>query len=373
VSDGREVSLRGNGYHGSYRRPKQGNGGRLALWLADPYPQGLWRLDLDLSSPARTSPQEQLARVEVWGRNGTASEILAKMPILGRDLQGGRGRVMVPLRIPWSAGSLELRLFYTSPHPLRLESLRVGADLRAHMAWVLRWYHEAWGQVSLNAGRFQAAVDSFQALLKLDPGCHQIYLPLAKSLLETGKLPQALEMVRRAEQAFPSFPDQLQGAAELYKLLQKPKDVARVEARLAHLRPSLKKESRFEEGLTLLGYDLPKNQIKVGNRLDVNFYWRAWQKVPWDYVVFLHLRGPGRVLNYDHNLDQGRLAMPSLKPGQVVREDLHLNIPADTPPGAYRLVLGMWDPHFMREPLSVAQGQGEGSREVVVGEVKLLQ
>lgn len=373
VSDGREVSLRGGGYHGSYRRPKQGDGGVLSLWLADPYPQGPWRLDLDLSSAARAGAQEQLARVEVWGRSGRASELLAKAPILAGNLREGRGRVTLPLYNPWSAASLELRLFYTSPHPLRLESLRVGADLRAHMAWMLRWYHEAWGQVSLNAGRFQAAVDSFQALLKLNPDQRRIYLPLAKALLETGKLPQALAVVRRAEKAFPSFPDQLQGVAELYKLLQQPKDMARVEARLGHLRPSLKKESRFEEGLTLLGYDLPKNQVKVGNVLDVNFYWRVWQKVPWDYVVFLHLRGPGRVLNFDHDLDQGRQSLTNLQPGQVVREDLHLSIPPDTPPGSYRLVVGLWDPHFVREPLSVAQGQGDVSREVVVGEVKVVK
>lgn len=370
LSNGKEVSLRGTGYHGSYQRNKQGVG-MLALWLADPYPQGPWLAEFSFSSPTRPEPQERLAEIQVWARGSPGAQLLAKAQIRGADLAQDNGRVLLPLPNPWGGARLEVRLFYTSPHRLRLHALRVGADLRAHLAWVLRWYHEAWGQVSLHTGRYQAAVDSFRALLKLAPGFREAYLPLARALMETGKLKQASQMVRRAEKAFLAFPDRLQGVAELYKLLQKPKDAVRVEARLGHLRPSLKRESRFEVGMTLLGYDLPKAQVKAGGRLDVTFYWRAWRPVPWDYVVFLHLRGPQRVLNFDHSLDHGRWAMPELKPGQVVREDLRLNIPGDAPPGNYRLVVGLWDPHFTREPLYVVHGQGEGGREVELAEVKV--
>lgn len=144
-----------------------------------------------------------------------------------------------------------------------------------------------------------------------------------------------------------------------------------MEKRLADLRPSLKSESRFADGMTLLGHDLPKTKLKPGETLDVNFYWRAWQEVPLDYVVFLHLRGDKRILNFDHRLDHGRMDMTELTPGQVVREDYRLTIPLDTLPGKYKLVLGLWEPGLASEGVAIVAGAGEGGKDVMVGEIDI--
>jgi dolichyl-phosphate-mannose-protein mannosyltransferase/tetratricopeptide repeat protein len=373
VGDCREVTWRGKGFHGIYQHPKKGKDGGIGLWLADPYPQGAWLAEFSLASTLKTAPDKRLAKLEVWVRGGHGARLLAEKWVLGKDLDQGRGVVALPLVNPWSGGKLEVRVDFTSAGPLQVESLRVGADLRAHMAWVLRWYHEAWGRVALQTGRHQAAVESFRSLLKLAPGYRPAYLPMARALTESGRLKEALAMVHKAERAFDSLPEQLGEVTELYKSLHKKADAARVGKRLAHLKPSLKRESRFEAGMTLLGYDLPKTKVKIGGKLDANFYWRAWGKVPWDYSVFLHLRGPKQTINFDHSLDFGKVSMTNLEPGQVVREDMELSIPSDTPAGKYQLVLGLWDPLFDREPMRVVAGQGEGAQETVLGEVEIIK
>ncbi len=152
----------------------------------------------------------------------------------------------------------------------------------------------------------------------------------------------------------------------------RPEDVARVERRLGFLRPSLKREARFAGGLTLLGYDLPRAMARRGEEVAAGWYWRCWAPPALDYFVFVHLRGRERTLNYDHILDHGRLAMPNLAVGQVVREDYRLAIPPDAPPGPYRLVVGLWDPRFTSKGVMVLEGAGQGREEVFLGEIEVV-
>jgi tetratricopeptide (TPR) repeat protein/4-amino-4-deoxy-L-arabinose transferase-like glycosyltransferase len=370
LSNGKPVSLAGEGFTGSFRRPARTAEGVLTLRLSAPWPQGDWRAELELKASEADDPRQVLAQAEIWARGGAGgANLAARRSITAGDLAGGA--VSLPFHLDTDGSRLELRLEFASPQALRLEQVRVAADLRVHMRGVMRWYYGAWGLVSLENGQYQAAVEAFQNLLKLSPGFRAAYLPLAKALVEVGKLEPAYSVVRRAEEAYGSFPDQLAEVAALYKALRKEEDLSRVEKSLGHMRPSLRRVSRFADGLTLLGYDLPKAQVKPGGKLAVNFYWRAWQKVPLDYTVFLHLRGPGRTLNYDHHLDHGRMAMTALRPGQVVREDFTLEIPSDAPPGKYEVVLGLWDPNLAPEAVEVVQGEDAGRRDVTLATVEV--
>ncbi|MCF8034617.1 MAG: glycosyltransferase family 39 protein [Desulfarculaceae bacterium] len=369
LSGQRPLSLSGRGYTGSFFRPHGQEGGVLVLRPAAPWPQGSWRAELNLKAPPGHEPRQVLVRVSIWARASLGASLAARQDITAGDLESGR--ISLPFVLEEDGASLELRLEFTTPQTLGLEQVVLAADIRAHMRAVLAWYQNARGLVALKDKEYKAAVEAFQEQLKLAPGSAAAYLPLAQSLVEVGDLEAAWVVSLRAEEAYRAFPDQLVRVAALYKALRKKEDLARVEQSQGHLRPSLQRVSRFADGLTLLGYDLPKAKVKPGGKLEINFYWRAWQPVPLDYTIYLHLRGPGRTLNYDHHLDHARVAMPTLRTGQVVREDFSLEIPADAPKGKYRVVLGLWDPELAPEAVEVVEGEDAGSRDVTLAEVEV--
>lgn len=368
-SRGREVPLKGRGYHAAFLRSGGKPGGHLRLWLDQSFPPGRLRVDLHLALKGRPPAGERVARLEVWSHGPRGSDLLAQREVSAGQVE--KGPVGVGFLNPDSGASLEVRLLFTSGAEVALERVLAGIDLRAHMRHMLRWYHLALGKVSLAAGRFAAAVSSFSELLGVDPGFSPAYLPLARALLDAGKVKEALALLSQAEDLFASQPGPLAQVAELYGDMQKPEDRARVEKRLAHLRPSLKKQARFANGLTLLGYDLSQAKLAPGGTMDVSYYWRCWSPPPVNYFVFVHLRGPGAVYNFDHLLDHGRRSMTMLQKGEVVREDYKINLPAGAPPGEYRLVIGLWDPRYTGKGVPVLDGAGAGSEDVPLASVKV--
>ena len=368
---GDTLSLKGRNFSGSLLSEAADRNGRLTLRLDEPFPKGYFCAELVLDPPRTAVRNKNICTVSIWSHGSFGTRRLVNRKIAAREIGRGRGLVRLPFEVKRSGARLEARLEWESAQAVSLKHLRVGADITAHMQKVLRWYLEAAGLVALQNGRFPQAVSHFEELLSLAPKETRIYVPLARALMDTGRMDQAFERTRTAEDMFQDRPGQLAELVDLYQAMRLPGDAARVEKRLAYLKPSLKKEARFAGGLTLLGYDFPQAGAKRGAELTVNWYWRCWARPPLDYYIFVHLRGPGRTLNYDHLLDHGRLAMTDMKPGQVVRENYRLKIPDDAPAGEYSLVVGLWDPRFTGKGVPILDGRGKGREEVVLGKVRV--
>ena len=339
--------------------------------LHDPLPPSPLVARLSFRFPRGAGSQTKVASVEIWGHGGGGSRLLAGRPVMGSDLTRGDGQVVLPLFNPSTGIKLEVRLIYGEDSGLALENIQVGVDLQAHLAHVLRWYYDAQGRVSLAARRYEEAVTAFEALLALDADYSEAYLPLARALLDVGRVARAFEQTQRAELLFASQPTLLTAVRDLYEVMKKPDDVERVDRRLAHLRPSLKREARFAQGMTLLGYDLSASSAPPGGEMEMSYYWRCWAVPPVNYFIFVHLRGEGRMVNFDHLLEHGRRGMPSLRPGEVVRESYKVRLPEDLAPGRYRLVVGLWDPHFTGKGVPVLEGTGQGTQEVELTEIEV--
>jgi len=368
------VPLKGPGYHGVYKPPRPDQAGGITLWLASSFPTGGLKAELRLKYPAADyGPRSELGKVELWGHDHTGSRLLAQRMVRGRDLIEKAGLVRLPFRNQREGTRLQLKLIFLTPRPLELDTLVVGVDLKDHMRRMLRWYYEARGRVALKKESHLQAARAFRQLLALDPDFSPAYVPAARALLDTGQVEEAYRLARRAEDAFRSRPDDLQKVRGLYKALQKKNDLSRVDKRLEHLRPSLKRQARFACGLTLLGYDLSSNQVKPGDKLDISYYWRCWQTPPLNYFIFVHLIGQGRRINYDHLLDHGRRHMTNLQPGEVVREDYRVTIPSDLAPGKYRLLVGLWDPHFTGKSVLVTRGEDQGNEAVHLATLEVLK
>ena len=119
--------------------------------------------------------------------------------------------------------------------------------------------------------------------------------------------------------------------------------------------PAVEREryGNFGGELALTGFALSSMRPDPGDEVEVTLYWQALADAGPGYVALLHLVGPGGVgkAGVDEPILAG-LYQPDLWPKGAVIADRHrLTIPADLPPGHYRLDLGLYYPDQPDQPL----------------------
>lgn len=109
--------------------------------------------------------------------------------------------------------------------------------------------------------------------------------------------------------------------------------------------PSVRTRIAVAPGTALIGYDLDRRIVQPGERLAVTLYWQAGGPLDRDYTVFVHLAEPtGRVrAQSDSQPDGGHNPTSLWLAGEVIRDQHTLLLPADLPPGRYRLLTGLYD------------------------------
>ncbi|MCB0203917.1 MAG: glycosyltransferase family 39 protein [Anaerolineae bacterium] len=117
----------------------------------------------------------------------------------------------------------------------------------------------------------------------------------------------------------------------------------------------------FDFLVDLLGVNAPLTPMKAGDAVPVTVGWRAGpQKMDTSFTGFVHLLNEeGRVVAQDDHVPlQGQRPTTSWAPGEVVEDTYTLQLPADLPPGTYRLEVGLYDANMQGLPrLRTTQGQ----------------
>jgi 4-amino-4-deoxy-L-arabinose transferase-like glycosyltransferase len=101
-----------------------------------------------------------------------------------------------------------------------------------------------------------------------------------------------------------------------------------------------------DPAITLFGADYTPSTVQAGDQLPITLYWRAAATTETRYNVFVHFETlDGRVITQIDSQPQGS-GMPttSWAPGQSISDVYPFSIPADTPPGAYQIVVGLYNP-----------------------------
>ena len=152
-----------------------------------------------------------------------------------------------------------------------------------------------------------------------------------------------------------------------------------------------KSDARFGDNVTLLGYEVspttpdrrlspltpsasqpgPVWSAAAGDPLHLTLLWRAEGDALSPLRVVARLLSPeGDLYAAAHEEPAGGLYPTQYwRSGQLVRDTLDLPIPADTPPGRYRLALEL---HAQDGPLSLSDPQGKSSgAALTLGEVQL--
>ena len=97
--------------------------------------------------------------------------------------------------------------------------------------------------------------------------------------------------------------------------------------------------------VSLLGYDLDTNRVAPGTNLKLTLYWQATGTTSADYTVFTHLLDSSKRMwsGYDSQPQAGRNPTSMWAIGEVIKDELSILIPPETPFGDYELELGMYD------------------------------
>jgi hypothetical protein len=125
----------------------------------------------------------------------------------------------------------------------------------------------------------------------------------------------------------------------------------------------------FAEEIELLGYDLDARAVKPGETLCIAFYWRALAPMRESYRVFVHVVGAENRLAGGVDVVPARGAFHTVywKPGDTLRDVVHIPIALDVAPGVYTIQVGWYPLGRVNQPLTTR----DGDTRVTLGAIKI--
>ncbi|MCX7839656.1 MAG: hypothetical protein N2559_09430, partial [Anaerolineae bacterium] len=127
---------------------------------------------------------------------------------------------------------------------------------------------------------------------------------------------------------------------------------------------------RLGDAIHLVGYELATRNLKPGETLNLKLYWRAERPIEKSYTVFAQLVGAFNPRKNNPLWGQvDRAPSPPTNawlPGEIVADTYRIVVDADTPPGTYTLIVGMYD--AATGARLVVEGGGDS---IVIGEIQV--
>ncbi len=101
----------------------------------------------------------------------------------------------------------------------------------------------------------------------------------------------------------------------------------------------------FEQGISLLGYDLQTPSPKPGESIIVTLYWQAQERLSTSYKVGVQLLSPDLQIASQDDSIPARWTYPTTAwlPGEIVTDEHLLTIASDAAPGSYTLIAVLYD------------------------------
>ena len=103
-------------------------------------------------------------------------------------------------------------------------------------------------------------------------------------------------------------------------------------------------ELHLGDRVTLLGYDLPAEEVEAGEGVRLTLYWRAEAPIAEDYTVFVHLLDESGMLRSQADSMPWHNAFPTSRwePGVIIPDEYRLVVPESAWPGEYRVTVGLY-------------------------------
>jgi hypothetical protein len=125
--------------------------------------------------------------------------------------------------------------------------------------------------------------------------------------------------------------------------------------------------------IQLIGFDLV-HRITTGQTLRATIALKDIALLGQPYKVFLHLRGAGDVVlaQADRLPCNFTLNEADWRPGDIVLESYEIPVPVETPPGQYRLVLGLYQLDSGARLAVIGSELDHDADSVVLGTVEVM-
>ena len=267
--------------------------------------------------------------------HGRVSVAVAPMPI--RSLRV----VPQPSDRPWSLA--EIFVFEEAeggePSPRLLEGVALEEGRRWGEA-LSRYAELLLGEPDDESALLRAIVAARELRLE---GWPAVYEPLSARYLDRD--PElALRFARRFHELADDREDAWRRLGEALRAAGKFEELEAVEAaRIRHFTPAVARDVRFSRFVRFLGYTLEPPVLWSGDTVEISYYWQILRPLPPGLWAFAHVHdGKGTRLSHDYRLLGG--LTDHLRPGEIVRQDLQLEIPREFDAGTYSLRLGVWEP-----------------------------
>jgi mannosyltransferase len=113
--------------------------------------------------------------------------------------------------------------------------------------------------------------------------------------------------------------------------------------------------------IALLGYSLLDERLAAGEIAQITLFWQVERTPAQRYKVFLHILDAGNHIVGQRDAEPGGGARLTTlwEPGQTIVDNYGLPVHPATPPGGYRVEIGMYNAETGQR-LRVVQGSGEG-------------
>ena len=96
-------------------------------------------------------------------------------------------------------------------------------------------------------------------------------------------------------------------------------------------------------GIELLGYDLPRQRVRSGEKFSIVLYWHALAPLDANYQSFVHLARPLHILwGQDDHVNPGNLPTTRWPLDRYVWDEYEVRVLPGTPPGEYMLNVGLY-------------------------------
>lgn len=132
-------------------------------------------------------------------------------------------------------------------------------------------------------------------------------------------------------------------------------------------------DARFQEHIELLGWDLVDatgasvGTLSAQRAYRLRTYFRIEKPIPGTWTAFVHLDGDKKRQNADHPVAHGRYPMSLWQPGDIIVDEVELELDPSFLPGDYWLMCGFFQGETR---LRVTRGPNQDDR-VILGRVKV--
>ena len=126
----------------------------------------------------------------------------------------------------------------------------------------------------------------------------------------------------------------------------------------------------WDDSIELLGWEIPKEKVKIGDKVELNLYFKALRDIEKDYRIFIHgeVRNTVGRLNGDHYPAGGNYPTDRWKAGQIIKDTWSGVITSRISTGSMDFYIGFFDKDGR---LKITDGPVDRNGRVQTGSVKI--